>query len=51
MSAQGQLTVASMKKSLEKAEVAYLQFTLHTRQIKDGLFCFFEGERGMNTKH
>lgn len=40
------LTVDFMKKSLNKAEVAYHEFALHTRQGKDGLFCFFEGERG-----
>lgn len=45
------LTVDKMKKSLEKAEVAYLQFTLHTRQLKDGLFCFFEGERGTDNPY
>ena len=40
------LTVDLMKKSLSKAEVAYHEFALHTRQGKDGLFCFFEGTGG-----
>lgn len=45
------LTVDFMKKSLNKAEVAYHEFALHTRQGKDGLFCFFEGERGSDNAY
>jgi hypothetical protein len=34
----------TLKQSRDKPQVAYQEFTLHTRQNKDGLFCFFEGK-------
>ncbi|MBD2570857.1 DUF4435 domain-containing protein [Anabaena lutea] len=33
-----------LKQSRDKSQVAYQEFALHTRQDKDGLFCFFEGK-------
>jgi hypothetical protein len=33
-----------LKQSRNKSQVAYQEFALHTRQDKDGLFCFFEGK-------
>ena len=33
-----------LRLSREKPQVAYQEFALHTRQDKDGLFCFFEGK-------
>jgi len=33
-----------LRNSRNKAQVAYQEFALHTRQGKDGLFCFFEGK-------
>jgi hypothetical protein len=33
-----------LKQSRNKSQVAYQEFALHTRQGKDGLFCFFEGK-------
>ena len=33
-----------LRLSREKPQVAYQEFALHTRQGKDGLFCFFEGK-------
>ena len=31
-----------LKQSRNKSQVAYQEFALHTRQDKDGLFCFFD---------
>ena len=45
------LTAGFMKKSLYKAQVAYHEFALHTKAGKDGLFCFFEGERGTDNPY
>ncbi|MCU0541331.1 MAG: DUF4435 domain-containing protein [Oscillatoriaceae cyanobacterium Prado104] len=33
-----------LRKSREKAQVAYQEFVLHAGRGKDGLFCFFEGK-------
>jgi hypothetical protein len=33
-----------LKQSRNKSQVAYQEFALHTRENKDGLFCFFEGK-------
>lgn len=33
-----------LRLSREKPQVAYQEFALHTRENKDGLFCFFEGK-------
>jgi hypothetical protein len=33
-----------LRKSREKAQVAYQEFVLHAGKGKDGLFCFFEGK-------
>lgn len=38
------LSIEELRKSRDKAQVAYHEFVLHTRQGKDGLFCFFEGK-------
>lgn len=51
MEMQNRLTVASMKKSLDKAEVAYTKFMLYTRSGIEGLYCFFEGERGSDNAY
>ncbi len=37
------LYIDQLRKSREKAQVAYQEFVLHTGKGKDGLFCFFEG--------
>lgn len=37
------LYIETLRKSREKAQVAYQEFVLHTGKGKDGLFCFFEG--------
>lgn len=36
--------IDELRNSRDKAQVAYLEFALHTRKGKDGLFCFFEGK-------
>ncbi|VXD13737.1 Group-specific protein [Planktothrix serta PCC 8927] len=36
--------IDKLRKSRDKAQVAYQEFALHTKQGKDGLFCFFEGK-------
>lgn len=36
--------IEELRKSRNKAQVAYQEFALHTRKGKDGLFCFFEGK-------
>ena len=45
------LTVKKLRESLDKPQVAYQEFVLHTRKGKDGLFCFFEGERGSDNSY
>ncbi|MEG3859985.1 DUF4435 domain-containing protein [Microcoleus sp. herbarium12] len=37
------LYIDQLRKSREKAQVAYQEFVLHAGKGKDGLFCFFEG--------
>jgi hypothetical protein len=37
------LYIDQLRKSREKAQVAYQEFVLHAGNGKDGLFCFFEG--------
>jgi hypothetical protein len=51
MEMQNRLTVASMKKGLDKAEVAYTKFMLYTRNGIEGLYCFFESERGSDNAY
>ncbi len=51
MEIQERLTVASMIKSRDKAEVAYQRFMLHTRNGIKGLYCFFEGEKGSDNAY
>ncbi|HZH39259.1 MAG TPA: DUF4435 domain-containing protein, partial [Bacillales bacterium] len=36
--------IEKLRKSREKAQVAYQEFAVSTRKGKDGLFCFFEGK-------
>jgi Protein of unknown function (DUF4435) len=43
--------IEELRKSRDKATVAYQEFVLHTREGKDGLFCFFEGERGSDNAY
>ncbi len=38
------LYIDQLRKSREKAQVAYQEFVLHAGKGKDGLFCFFEGK-------
>jgi hypothetical protein len=33
-----------LRASRNKPQVAYQEFALHTRKVKEGLFCFFEGK-------
>lgn len=39
------------RNSRNKAQVAFTEFMLHTRQNKDGLFCFFEGGKGTDNPY
>jgi len=38
------LYIDQLRKSRQKAQVAYQEFVLHAGKGKDGLFCFFEGK-------
>lgn len=38
------MTVDDLRKAREIANVAYIDFTRHIRENKDGLFCFFENK-------
>ena len=38
------LYIDVLRTSLDKPQVAFHEFGLHTKQGKDGLFCFFEGK-------
>jgi hypothetical protein len=51
METEDRLTVNSMLKSLDKAVVAYQRFMLHTSNGLDGLYCFFEGQRGSDNAY
>lgn len=43
--------VDDYRDSRKKAQVAFVEFMLHTRQKKDFLFCFFEGERSTDNPY
>lgn len=43
--------IDELRQSRDKATVAYQQFALLTRQYKDSLFCFFEGEKGSDNNY
>ncbi|MBW3130899.1 DUF4435 domain-containing protein [Hymenobacter profundi] len=40
-----------LRQARDKSQVTYQEFVLHTRQNKDGLFCFFEGTRGSDNAY
>ncbi len=40
------LSPQNLRDSRDKAQVTYHLFSLSTRKFPDGLFCFFEGDRG-----